>query len=251
MIDLRLGDCLEVMRDIPDESIDMILCDLPYGTTKNKWDSAVDLKELWPQYKRVIKRNGCIALFAQTPFDKALGASNLEMLKYEWIWQKPMATGFLNSKFCPMKCHENILIFSKAAACFVKDPKNAMKYNPQMTLGKPYKVKQNSKSSNYDTKWMKECVTENSGTRMPRDVQTFMHDREKYHPTQKPVPLLEYLIRTYTDEGDTVLDNCMGAGSTGVACKNTRRNFIGIELDRKYYDIARTRLDFIAEQEQI
>lgn len=239
---LLKGDCLERMKEIPDASIDMILCDLPYGTTKNKWDSTIPLDKLWTEYKRLIKDNGCIALFAQTPFDKVLGASNLDMLKYEWIWEKPMATGKFNCNFAPMKAHENILIFSKSAACYVKDSSQAMIYNPQMTKGKPYMAVSGRASSNYDTKWSKEQVTVNHGTRYPRDIQVFTHDKDKYHPTQKPVALCKYLIKTYTNEGDTVLDNCMGSGSTGVACVNTSRNFIGIELDKEYFKIAKQRI---------
>ena len=236
------GDCLELMNDIPDKSVDMVLCDLPYGTTKNKWDSGIDLEKLWRNYKRIIKDRGCIALFAQVPFAQTLGASNIEMLKYEWIWDKPMATGRLNCNFAPMKAHENILIFSKSAACYVKKSDNAMVYNPQMTEGKPYVAVSGRASTNYDTKWSKEQLTVNTGTRYPRDIQRFTHDKEKLHPTQKPVALLEYLIKTYTNEGETVLDNCMGSGSTGIACINTGRNFIGIEFDKGYFDIAESRI---------
>lgn len=243
MYKLLKGDCLELMKKIPDESIDMILCDLPYGTTKNKWDSTINLELLWEQYNRIIKKRGCIALFAQTPFDKVLGSSNLKMLKYEWIWEKPMATGRLNCNFAPMKAHENILIFSKSAACYVKDSNNAMIYIPQMTEGKPYKAISGRASTNYDTKWSKEQLTVNEGTRYPRDVQKFAHDRDKYHPTQKPVELLEYLIKTYTNENNLILDNCMGSGSTGVAALNTNRNFIGIELDENYFNIAKERIE--------
>lgn len=236
------GDCLELMKDIPDKSIDMILCDLPYGTTKNKWDSIIPLDELWNHYKRIIKDNGAICLFAQQPFASVLGVSNIKMLKYEWVWEKPMATGRLNCNFAPMKAHELIMIFSKSAASYVKDKSKAMNYNPQMTEGKPYKAISGRASTNYDTKWSKETLTINNGTRYPRDIQRFSHDKEKLHPTQKPVSLLEYLIKTYTNEGDTVLDNCMGSGSTGAACLNTNRNFIGMELDDKYYEIAKNRL---------
>ena len=193
-------------------------------------------------YKRIIKPRGCIALFAQVPFAQILGASNLEMLKYEWIWEKPMSTGRLNCNFAPMKAHENILIFSKSAACYVKDKSRAMKYFPQMTEGSPYIVKYRGNSTNYDMKWQRQITTINNGTRYPRDVQKFTHDKDKYHPTQKPVALLEYLIRTYTNEGDTILDNVMGSGSTGVAAVNTNRNFIGMELDEKYFEIAEKRI---------
>ena len=246
-IELWCGDCLELMNDISDESVDMILCDLPYGTTKNKWDSTINLELLWKQYKRIIKQRGCIALFAQTPFDKVLGSSNLEMLKYEWIWEKPMATGRLNCNFAPMKAHENILIFSKSAACYVKDSNNSMIYHPQMTEGKPYKAISGRASTNYDTKWSKEQLTINNGTRYPRDIQKFTHDKDKLHPTQKPVLLLEYLIKTYTNKGDIILDNCMGSGSTGVACVNTNRKFIGIELDDTYFEIAKERINKAVE----
>lgn len=153
-----------------------------------------------------------------------------------------MATGRLNCNFAPMKAHENILIFSKSAACCVKDKSKAMVYNPQMTEGKPYKSISGVASTNYDTKWSKETLTINNGTRYPRDIQKFAHDKEKFHPTQKPVSLLEYLIKTYTNEGDTVLDSCIGSGSTGVACVNTNRNFIGIELDEHYFEVASQRI---------
>ena len=241
-VKLLKGDCLDLMSNIPDESIDMVLADLPYGSTKNKWDSQIPLDQLWEGYKRIIKPRGCIALFAQVPFAQILGASNLEMLKYEWIWEKPMSTGRLNCNFAPMKAHENILIFSKSAACYVKDKSRAMKYFPQMTEGSPYIVKYRGNSTNYDMKWQRQITTINNGTRYPRDVQKFTHDKDKYHPTQKPVALLEYLIKTYTEEGDTVLDNVMGSGSTGVAAVNTGRNFIGIELDENYFNIAKERI---------
>lgn len=242
---LRLmhGDCMELIKDLPDKSVDMILSDLPYATTKNKWDIALDLDELWEGYKRVITDRDCIALFAQTPFDKVLGASNLQMLKYEWVWEKAMATGRLNCNFAPMKAHENILVFSKSAACYVKDSSRAMAYHPQMGEGKPYRTLYRSVSTNYDTKWQRPVETINSGTRYPRSVLKFPHDKEKLHPTQKPVALLEYLIRTYTQEGETVLDNCMGSGSTGVAAVQTGRNFIGMEIDQHYFDIAKERIE--------
>ena len=244
-VKLLQGDCLELMSNIPDESIDMVLADLPFGSTKNQWDSQIPLDQLWGGYKRIIKPRGCIALFAQVPFAQILGASNLEMLKYEWIWEKHMSTGRLNCNHAPMKAHENILIFSKSAACYVKDKSRAMKYFPQMTEGSPYIVKYRGNSTNYDMKWQRQITTINNGTRYPRDVQKFTHDKDKYHPTQKPVALLEYLIRTYTEEGDTVLDNVMGSGSTGVAAVNTGRNFIGIELDENYFNIAQERINNI------
>lgn len=228
---LLQGDCLELMQNIPDKSIDMILCDLPYGTTENKWDNVIDLELLWDGYRRIIKDNGAIVLFAQTPFDKVLGSSNLKMLRYEWIWEKHAPTGFLNAKKMPLKVHENILVFYKKLPI----------YNPQFTDGKPYTAKQGTHSSNYG-KRKDNVVSINDGYRYPRDILKFKHDKERLHPTQKPVELLEYLIKTYTNENMLVLDNCMGSGSTGIACLNTNRRFIGIELDKAYFQIAEDRI---------
>ena len=244
------GDCLELMKDIPDKSVDLVLCDLPYGTTKNEWDNIIPFETLWGGYVRIIKDNGAIVLFSQQPFTSKLISSNPEMFKYEWIWEKAMPTGRLNVHFAPLKCHENICVFAKKAACYVNDVKNAMNYYPQMTEGKPYKSKSGGKSTNYDTKWQKETVTINNGTRYPRDVLKFNHDRTRLHPNQKPVALCEYLIKTYTNEGETVLDNCMGSGSTGVACINTNRDFIGIELDDNYFDLAKKRIEEQLNQNQ-
>ena len=231
MINLYNGDCIELMKNIPEKSIDLILCDLPYGTTRNKWDTPIDLESLWKEYERIIKDNGAIVLFAQTPFDKVLGASNIKLLKYEWIWEKEMGTGFLNAKKMPLKNHENILVFYK------KPPI----YNPQMREGKPYTIVQGGDSSNYGD--YHRVTTENGGERYPVSIIKFNRDKEKVHPTQKPVALCEYFIKTYTNEGATVLDNCMGSGTTGVACKNLNRNFIGIELDENYFKIAKERID--------
>lgn len=233
-IELWHGDCLELMNDIPDGSVDMVLCDLPYGTTRNKWDKCIPLEKLWQEYKRVVKKNGAIVLFAQTPFDKVLGASNLDMLKYEWIWEKPQGTGHLNAKKMPMKSHENILVFYRQLPT----------YNPQWEWGTPYTATQSSHSTNYD-KQKDRVTTISDGRRYPKDVLRFgkAETDKRLHPTQKPVALLKYLIKTYTDFGDTVLDNCMGSGSTGVACVNTNRNFIGIELDEGYFNTAKKRID--------
>ena len=225
-------DCLEGMKRIPDKSVDMILADLPYGTTRNKWDSIIPLDSLWEQYNRVIKDNGAIVLTAQTPFDKVLGVSNLKCLKYEWIWQKTEATGFLNAKKMPLKNHENVLVFYK------KQPT----YNPQFTVGKPYSYKKDSISSdNYgDSKGTALIV--NDGSRHPLTVQIFKKDKG-LHPTQKPVALFEYLIQTYTNEQDTVLDNVMGLGTTAIAAINTGRNFIGFEMDENYHKLANERIE--------
>ena len=235
-IELYNGDCLEAMKSIPDKSIDMILCDLPYETTRNRWDKMIDLEKLWEQYERIIKDNGAIVLFAQTPFDKVLGVSNLKLLRYEWIWEKTTATGHLNAKKMPMKAHENILVFYK------KLPK----YNPIKTTGHTpvhSYTKHQDDGSNYGK--TKAGISGGRSTeRYPRSVQKFKTDKQKetLHPTQKPVELLEYLIKTYTDENELVLDNCMGSGSTGVACVNTNRNFIGMELDNNYFNIAEERI---------
>lgn len=233
-IELWNGDCLELMKYIPDGSVDLVLCDLPYGTTRNKWDKCIPLEKLWPEYKRVVKKNGAIVLFAQTPFDKVLGASNLDMLRYEWIWEKSQGTGYLNAKKMPMKSHENILVYYRQLPTFI----------PQWEWGTPYTSTHNPHSTNYDKQ--KPIITSASdGRRYPKDVLRFgKAETDKHlHPTQKPVALLEYLIKTYTDSGDTVLDNCMGSGSTGVACVNTNRRFIGIELDDDYYNIAKQRIN--------
>ena len=228
-------DCLEAMNLIPDKSIDMILCDLPYGTTRNKWDTVIDLDLLWGQYERIIKDNGAIVLFAQVPFNIVLGYSNLKLLKYEWIWEKEQGTGHLNAKKMPLKSHENIMVFYKKLPT----------YNPQMVGNEVRTVKRSgnkSKTTNYgDFIEIKESTYIG---RYPKDIIRFNKDKG-YHPTQKPVDLLEYLIKTYTNEGEIVLDNCMGSGSTGVACLNTNRKFIGIELDSKYFDIAKKRIEGI------
>ena len=244
-------DCLEGMKRIPDGSVDCVICDLPYGTTKNQWDSVIPLDELWLQYKRVVKENGAIVLFSQMPFTAILACSNLEMLKYEIVWQKENATGFLNSNFAPMKIHENILVFSKYSACFVKDKNLAMIYNPQMIHGcKPY-ISRNigMSSTNYDYKHSKPITTINNGERFPNDIIFFKRDKDKMHPTQKPVALIQYLIRTYSNEGDTILDNCMGSGTTAIAAIREKRNFIGFELNKEYYDKACKRIKL--EQAQL
>ncbi|MFS1513432.1 DNA-methyltransferase [Chengkuizengella sp. SCS-71B] len=216
----------------------MVLCDLPYGTTQNKWDSIIDLELMWKQYLRIIKDNGAIILTAQTPFDKVLGMSNLKMLKYEWIWQKDAGTGFLNAKKMPLKDHENILVFYK------KSPT----YNPQMTEGKSYIVKKSHHGSNYGKDSVDEVVTKNEGFRYPKTVQKFSRDKSKYHPTQKPISLFEYLIKTYTNENDVVLDNCIGSGTTAIACLKTNRKFIGFEMEPKYVEIANQRLENVYDE---
>ena len=236
-------DCLEGMKLIPNKSIDMILCDLPYGTTQNKWDSIIPLDKLWLEYERIIKDHGAIVLTAQTPFDKVLGVSNLKMLRYEWIWEKENGTGFLNAKRMPLKNHENILVFYK------KPPT----YNPQMRLGfKPYKCKQGSGSEswNYD-KSQGGHVSESDGERYPLSIIEFNRDKNKLHPTQKPVALFEYLINTYTNKNDLVLDNCMGSGTTAVACILNNRKWIGFETEPKYIELANKRLEQIQLEDDL
>jgi len=224
-------DCLKAMQDIPDQSIDLVLTDPPYGTTQNKWDSIISLDKMWIQLKRIVKQDSAITLFSQNPFSAVLISSNLDMFKYNWVWQKPQGTGHLNSKKYPLKDHEDICVFSF----------KPHKYNPQMTEGKPYKIKSGKASSNYGSQVS--VVTDNTGFRYPKTVIQFSPDKDKLHPTQKPIALLEYLIKTYTNENDTVLDFTMGSGSTGVAAKNTNRQFIGIELDKNYYKIAVERIN--------
>lgn len=225
------GDCLELMNGIKDKSIDMILCDLPYGTTQNKWDSVIDLNKLWKQYNRVIKDNGAIVLFAQTPFDKILGASNLSLLKYEWIWNKLSPTGHLNAKKMPMKKTENILVFYKSLPTYNAQ---GLIYNPRIKR----RSSSSTGSSNYGSHG-NENFSEFSG--YPTNLLEFMR-ANGYHPTQKPVNLLEYLIKTYTNEDQLILDNTMGSGSTCIACINTNRDYIGIELDKEYFEIAKDRI---------
>ena len=230
-IQIKRGDCLELMKEIPDKSIDMILCDLPYGTTACKWDSVIPFEPLWGGYLRVIKHNGAIVLFGSEPFSTELRHSNLKMYRYDWIWKKNNSTGFQLANKRPLKDYENISVFYK------KQPL----YNPQGLI--PYGKTNRRKSTGDNLTEMKSNEYIQQYTNYPRQIQEFGYDKEKYHSTQKPVALLEYLIETYTNKGDTVLDNCMGSGSTGVACINTNRNFIGYELDEHYFQIAKERLE--------
>ena len=241
-VNLYHGDCLEVMKDIPDKSVDMILCDLPYGvTSRNKWDSVIPFELLWKHYNRIIKDNGAIILFAQGIFMADLIQSNKKMWKYNLVWDKVLPSGFLNAKRQPMRNHEDICVFYK------KQPT----YNPQMwegkechTRGKAIGKSQEDFSRNTNYGEFKAVETKGN-LKYPKSILTFQkpHPSTSVHPTQKPVELLEWLIKTYTDEGETVLDNCMGSGSTGVACANTNRKFIGIELEENYFNIAKERIE--------
>lgn len=234
-IQIIQGDCLDVMRDTPDGSVDLVLCDLPYGTTQNKWDAVIPFEPLWRHYWRVCR--GPVLLTATQPFSSAAVASNPTGFSYEWVWVKTKITGVLNAKRMPVRQHEQVLVFG--AAC---GPYNAQGLAPA-NVTRHDKARHSSK--NYGVRGGKDYVQE--FTNWPRDVLNIASEGGTVHPTQKPVALMEYLIRTYTNEGDTVLDNCMGSGTTGVACQNTGRNFIGIERDAGYFEIARKRLGLAEE----
>jgi site-specific DNA-methyltransferase (adenine-specific) len=235
---LMQGDCLERMKEIPDGSVNLILCDLPYGTTQNKWDSVIPFEPLWEQYKRVTKEDSAIVLTASQPFTSALVMSNPKQFKYDWVWRKPKGTGHLNAKKQPMRDKEDILVF------YTRQPT----YNPQFVSGTPYKDKagkdyssSTSMTGSYGAYTNKR--EDNDGRRYPKQVLEFgVVERGTVHPTQKPVALMEYLIRTYTNEGDVVLDNCMGSGTTGAACRNLNRKGIMIEMDEVYFNIAKERI---------
>jgi site-specific DNA-methyltransferase (adenine-specific) len=233
VINLLQGDCLERMKEIPDGSVDMILTDPPYGTTACKWDSIIPLEPMWEYLKRIIKPNGAIVMTASQPFTSALVMSNPKMFCYEWIWVKSKITGVLNAKRMPVRKHEQILVFSSR--------KSTGTYNAQGLIKKGTITKQGGNSDNYGKRNAKEYVQE--FTNWPRDVLEIKSEGKTVHPTQKPVALMEYLIRTYTNEGETVLDFTMGSGTTGVAAKSLNRNFIGIELDQVYFDIAEARIN--------
>ena len=237
MVDIKLiqGDCLERMKEIPDGSVDMILCDLPYGTTACKWDSVIPFEPLWVEYRRACKPNAAIVLSASQPFTTALIASNMKDFRYCWVWEKTIATNFMLLKKQPGKRHEDVAVFYR------KQPT----YNAQMEAGPAYSDKPRKRTVGVHggAETIKKPI-ENGGTRYPSSVQKFSNGNNgTVHPTQKPVALMEYLIRTYTNEGDVVLDNCMGSGTTGVACVNTNRNFIGLELDEGYFKIAQDRIN--------
>jgi DNA modification methylase len=235
LYNLIQGDCLEEMKHIPDKSIDMILCDLPYGATACKWDIVIPFEPLWKQYNRIIKTNSAVLLFGNEPFSSYLRLSNLLMYKYDWIWDKKIPSGMCNAKIQPMRETENISVFILGKSF----------YYPQMTKRiVPIKSGGMSGSLSAGASGLKRLETKTYDEKYPTNLLVFDKIRRgSKHPTQKPVDLLEYLIKTYTKENDTVLDSCMGSGSTGVACLNTNRNFIGIELDQKYYNIAKSRLE--------
>jgi len=268
---LYQGDCLEEMNKIADESVDLILCDLPYGTTDRKgveekgnnrllkWDTVIPLDLLWEQYRRILKPLGTVALTADQPFTSMLILSNLDWFKYEWIWKKQKTTGFLLANYRPMKETEDVVIFSPGGAAAASRNGKNMTYNPQGLIEKKVKKKNNAKRlgkflhnpehMGLNNKLLHETEYEQKWTNYPSEIIEFGLDRNVIHPTQKPVALMEYLIKTYSNEGDTVLDNCMGSGTTGVACKKTNRNFIGIEKESEYFTQAKERIEDVTVEE--
>ena len=228
-------DCLEGMKDIPDKSVDMILCDLPYGTTACKWDTIIPFLPLWKQYERVIKSNGAILLFGTEPFSSLLRISNLKHYKYDWVWDKVKPNGHLVAKYRPMQQTENISVFGLGKINYIpimtprEKPKRSKEYSRTEIMG--------GNKTDIEGKIIKD--------KHPKNLITFSNASQsgKVHPTQKPVELCEYLIKTYTNEGETVLDNCMGSGTTAIACINTNRNYIGFELDTGYFNLANERIN--------
>lgn len=247
-IKLIHGDCLVEMQNIPDKSIDMILCDLPYGTTASKWDIIIPFDKLWAQYERVIKDDRAIVLFGSGQFTYKLISSNEDLYRYKWIWYKTKRGNFVNAKNRPMTAYEEIMVFSKATTA--NGSKNKMLYNPQGLI--PKQTIRHDNGTRFGTMAGKrpshQQTTISEYTNYPCDVLEFASESNPVHPTQKPIPLIEYLIRTYSNEGDTILDNCSGSGSTGVACVNTKRNFIGIELNDEYFTIAEKRVKEAQQQ---
>ena len=239
---IYLGDCLDLMKEIPDKSIDCIICDLPYGETGNKWDILIDSQSLFTQYRRIIKEDGAILLFGSFRFGQRLLTVAPDLYKYERVWVKDNGTNVPSVNLQPFRVHEYIYVFGKGRCS--NGTKTPMKYNPQKTEGKPYSCKRGLMSSNWKGDGsLKSVITNNeSGLRHPKTVQFFKRDKNKLHPTQKPVELLRYLIRTYTNEGDLILDNCVGSGTTAVAAIKENRHFIGMELNKEYYDIACERI---------
>lgn len=259
------GDCLDKMNEIVDGSVDLILSDLPYGTTDRKgteskgsnrllgWDNVIPLDQLWDQYRRILKPLGTVVLTADQPFTSMLILSNLEWFKYEWIWKKKKTTGFLLANYRPMKETEDVLVFSPGGAAAASKNTGNMTYNPQGLIEKNVKKKNSAKRlgkflhnpdfMGKNNKLLHESEYEQKYTNYPSEIIEFGLDKDTVHPTQKPIALMEYLIQTYSNPGETVLDNCMGSGTTGVACMNTNRNFIGIEMDETYYKIAKQRIE--------
>ena len=238
-VELHLCDCLEIMPTLPAQSVDAIITDLPYGTTACKWDSVIPFAPMWEAVKHVLKPRGAFVTTASQPFTSALIMSNVKDFRYEWIWEKPKATGHLDARRKPLKAHENILLFGGEI------------YNPQMGIGAKYKNNHKPGDNGEVYGNVNYYSFDNQGTRFPRSILGIKHETNPDHPTQKPVALYEYLIKTYTNEGDTVLDMTMGSGTTGVSCVNTSRNFIGIEKDPTYYGIAQKRIEQVQSARQL
>ena len=252
-IKLYYGDCIEKMKLIPDNSINLILCDLPYGTTKCKWDTIIDIKKLWEHYKRIlIKPSGVILLFGQQPFTSMLISSNYEWYKYNLIWKKNKTTQYLLANYRPMKCTEDICVFSKGGAAAASKKKGNMTYNPQGLIKVDIKKKNSAKrlgkmlnQSHHlgpNNKLISSKEYSQKFTNYPIELIEFNIENDTFHETQKPINLIEYLIKTYSNEGDTVLDNAMGSGTTGIGCVNTNRKFIGIEIEEKYFKLSKFRI---------
>jgi len=242
MVNLHFGNCLDILPTLLDNSVDMVLVDLPYGTTACKWDSIIPLDKLWEQYNRICKENGAMVFTAAQPFTTILAASNLDNFRYEWIWEKPQGTNPMNAKVMPLKSHENILVFYR------KKPV----YNPQMWYSTPYggfTSNTNKIGEVYGSAQSKHRDNP-EGSRYPKSILKFKQEKG-LHPTQKPVDLMEYLIKTYTNSGNVILDNTMGSGTTGVAAVRSGRDFIGIEMDQKYYEIAKQRIEFTVPVEEV
>ena len=233
MVNLYLGNCLDILKEIEDNSVNMVLCDLPYGTTACSWDSIIPLEPLWEQYNRICKENAAMVFTAAQPFTTILAASNIKNFKYEWIWEKPQGTNPMNAKVMPLKSHENILVFYR------KKPT----YNPQMWFSTPYSgfSSETSKIGEVYNKAKSKHRDNPEGSRYAKTILKFKQEKG-LHPTQKPVELMRYLIRTYSNKNDVILDNTMGSGTTGVACVLENRKFIGIENDEKYFKVAQDRI---------
>ena len=241
MVDLKHGDCLELMKNIPDGSVDLVLCDLPYKETGNKWDKSFPLEKVCKEFERIIKEDGAIVLTGTFRFGVHLFNLMPHLYKYDWVWEKDNGTNAPNVNLQPFRVHENVYVFGKGRV--TNGNRTPMKYNPQKTDGKPYCQKSGRTSENWKG-GLGTVITDNKdGKRHPKTIQKFIRDKSGLHPTQKPVVMMEYFVKTYTNEDDIVLDCCMGSGSTGVACVNTNRRFIGIELDDKYFEIVKQRID--------
>ena len=247
--ELKHGDCLELMKDIPTGSVDMILCDLPYGTTACKWDEVIELSSLWTQYNRIIKSNGVVALFSSQPFTTTLINSNIKQYRYNWYWYKNTPTGLSFAKTQPMRVLEDICVFYSGACTYNKQMVPTKINDRKVIDGKSNGLGCTASEHNPNYNRTPTILKTKVNPRNVLEFKSVPNAAGRLHPTQKPVELIEYLINTYTNEGETVLDNCMGSGTTGVACLNLKRNFIGIEKEERYYDVAQERLSKLLTKE--